>query len=594
MHALLSRIPRFFRAARVSRVSSRPSLSLRRWLTLPFVVLILGVAALIGFLSYRTGSDVVDSLSSTLLTETVARIEQSVERHLVGSAAVLETAFPQGIATSENMEQDYPALRLRLWAATSLHTDSNNYVYYGNEAGQTAAMLRLGPQTGEWRTRAGPGTPRQSYLLNSIDAPLRTAQLSTVPLDPRTRPWYLRARASPTLVWTAVYIDAVTRDLVVTCARSVSDSAGHLQGVVATDVALHHLNAFLRAQAITPNSLAFIVEPGGDLIASSRTPNIEHGNNGENRRINARDSGDPLQLAAFRHMSEAIGRGLAPGTPGSLRFIGPDGTAAQLAYSRLRDPTGPDWLVVVAMPRSDYMQGMTANVMRTLAIGMSAAFAAALFGLLILNWLSNDLQHLTSAARRVGEGQIDDVIEIRGRGAIGELAGTFREMQLRLRTDALTGLANRDWLMRCIDHRIERGRRETDRQPFAVLFIDLNRFKLINDTLGHAGGDRVLIEVGARLRSATREGDTVARYAGDEFVVLLDGVPDLASAEKARDHISVALLLPLQSLAGSALCGRSFGGSVGLALYPGSCHNAEELVRQADQDMYRAKSAVPA
>lgn len=103
--------------------------SLRQWLTIPYVALVLGVATLVGALSYRTGSDVVDSLSNQLLLETVARIEQAVDRHLLGSAAVLETAFPHGQGTSANVLDDQAALRARFWAATALYTDPNNHAY---------------------------------------------------------------------------------------------------------------------------------------------------------------------------------------------------------------------------------------------------------------------------------------------------------------------------------------------------------------------------------------------------------------------------------------------------------------------------------
>ncbi|APW39420.1 hypothetical protein RD110_21200 [Rhodoferax koreense] len=568
-----------------------PRFSLRQWLTIPYVALILGVAALVGALSYRTGSEVVDTLSRNLMLETVARIAQAVDRQLIGSAAVLETAFARGMTAAPRLETDLEALRSRFWAATSLHGDFDANVLYGNRAGQMVSMYREGPDRVEWRLRPSPTGPRETYVLPSIDAPLPKPTLLTPPLDPRQRPWYQRASTSNTLIWTSVYIDAVTRDLVVTRAKRVNDAAGDFQGVVATDVALHSLNSFVRSLSLSPHSVAFVIEAGGELIASSRTPNIRRGADGENTRINAAESGDPLQVAAYRHMRQAIRDNAGSfDNAHSLRFTGPGGQLVQLAFSHLRDDAGLDWFVAVAAPRSDFMQGVMANVLRTAAIGGLAALGAAGLGLLILNWLSSDLQRLTRAARLVGQGQLDEILEVRGRGTIGELASTFSEMQLRLRTDALTGLANRDWLMRCIDRRIGNGQRETDREPFAVLFIDMNRFKLINDTLGHESGDRVLIEVGARLRSATRDGDVVARYAGDEFAVLLGQVRDLAAAEKMRKHVHTCLLPPFESLAQTALREEVFGASVGLAVFPGPAHNAEELVRLADQDMYAVKT----
>ncbi|MDB5894144.1 MAG: hypothetical protein JWQ88_1675 [Rhodoferax sp.] len=563
--------------------------SLRQWLTLPYIALICGVSALIGTLSYRTGSEVVDMMARNLLLETVARIEQAVDRHLVGSAAVLETAFPQGMVTTAELAADEPALRQRFWAATALHMDSNALAFYGNEAGQMVAMMRYSRGQAEWRVRYAAEGARRTYDIAAIDAPLATPTFLATPLDPRQRPWYIQARTSPASVWTAVYIDHTTRDLVVTRAKRITDAAARLQGVVATDVPLYHLSEFVRSLPMTPHSVAFVMEANGQLIASTRTPNVQRDAAGNGLRVSARDGTDPLQLAAFQQVQEAM-RGASPSPrPTSMHFDAPDGSAVQMAFSRLKDDAGLDWTVVVAVPRSDFMQGVRVNVTRTALIAAAAALAAAMLGLLILDWVSVDLRHLTRAARQVGEGQLDEVVQISGHGSLGELASTFREMQLRLRTDGLTGLTNRDWLMRCINHRIEQHRRQSDRQPFAVLFIDLNRFKLINDTLGHEGGDQVLVEISDRLRRATREGDVVARYAGDEFVVLLDQVPDMTAARQAHRHIRDALMAPLPSLVGTPLHGHSFGASVGLAMHPGRARNAEELVRLADQDMYVAK-----
>ena len=108
-------------------------LSLRQWLTLPYTALVFGVVVLIGTLSYRAGSQAVDTIANHMLLETVARIGQAVDRHVVGSAAVLEAAFPNGMAAPASIDTELAALRTRFWIATSLHMDPNNYVYYGSE-----------------------------------------------------------------------------------------------------------------------------------------------------------------------------------------------------------------------------------------------------------------------------------------------------------------------------------------------------------------------------------------------------------------------------------------------------------------------------
>jgi len=150
--------------------------------------------------------------------------------------------------------------------------------------------------------------------------------------------------------------------------------------------------------------------------------------------------------------------------------------------------------------------------------------------------------------------------------------------------DALTGLPNRLLMNDRINQAIHRAKRHGEK--FALLFIDLDRFKLINDTLGHEVGDALLVQVAERCHQVVRESDTVSRQGGDEFVVLLAG---LGAAQDAR-HIAQKLikalsrpyLLDNHELAVTA--------SIGIAMFPGDGESASELMRNADAAMYRAKS----
>ena len=137
------------------RAPSRPRLSLRQVLTIPYVVLVLALALTIVGLSYFAGSRAVDTVSSHLLMETVGRIGQAVDRHIMGSGAVLEAAFPDGMPANPTIDADVQSLRTRFWIATSLHTDPNNYVYYGNRYGQGFGLFRHSKSEGELRMLVG-------------------------------------------------------------------------------------------------------------------------------------------------------------------------------------------------------------------------------------------------------------------------------------------------------------------------------------------------------------------------------------------------------------------------------------------------------
>lgn len=164
----------------------------------------------------------------------------------------------------------------------------------------------------------------------------------------------------------------------------------------------------------------------------------------------------------------------------------------------------------------------------------------------------------------------------------------LREKQERLNHlahhDSLTGLPNRLLFEDRLKQTIVKARRA--QESAALLFFDLDRFKEINDSLGHSVGDLVLCEVGQRLRNLVREADTVARLGGDEFVVILEQVAGAeASAEVARKVIQ-AMALPL-SVAGREV---TITGSIGISLYPDDGTDVDALMKTADDAMYRAKA----
>lgn len=149
--------------------------------------------------------------------------------------------------------------------------------------------------------------------------------------------------------------------------------------------------------------------------------------------------------------------------------------------------------------------------------------------------------------------------------------------------DNLTGLPNRTLLMDRLDHAIAVSKREA--RPLALLLLDLDRFKEINDTLGHAVGDSLLAEVGQILSEPLRESDTVARLGGDEFAILLPSVSGLAQARDIAERVARTLARPFP-VEGITV---EVGVSIGVALYPDHGTDASELMRAADVAMYVAK-----
>src|SRR5205807_1802720 len=165
----------------------------------------------------------------------------------------------------------------------------------------------------------------------------------------------------------------------------------------------------------------------------------------------------------------------------------------------------------------------------------------------------------------------------------------YREQARAAVTDAITGLPNHRAVMSRIDEEVSRCQRTEG--SCAVLFVDLDHFKRVNDTWGHRAGDAILREVGSRLSSSVRQEDFVGRYGGEEFAIVLTGT-DLLAAGQAAERLLVAVNVQpcfWEAEDTATVVPIAITASIGVAVYPLHGTTREALIESADQGMYRAK-----
>jgi diguanylate cyclase (GGDEF)-like protein len=264
-----------------------------------------------------------------------------------------------------------------------------------------------------------------------------------------------------------------------------------------------------------------------------------------------------------------------------------------------------------AEERSIAAMGRFEQARRLLTAALVVAFlVAVLVAIHLSTSVTRPVETLVRATRALQAGELGFSIETKDRTELGELARHFNAMSAALREgyaalqseieerkraearllfdafhDALTGLPNRALFQDRLQHVIEASRRH-EGQLYAVLFLDLDRFKVINDTLGHLVGDHLLVAVGERLAECLRPGDTVARLGGDEFGILLDRLGGPADATMVAERVLQALSRAVE-VDGHELF---VSASIGITLRSERYQRPEQVLRDADIAMYQAKT----
>ena len=379
-------------------------------------------------------------------------------------------------------------------------------------------------------------------------------------------------------------------------ATPVLDTAGSVLGVVVINVDLN--GTFAQLAADLPKDVQlFLANGDGDFLVHP----------------------DPAQAFAFDRGRRALVQEQFPETrdlvlrkTDQVLFEARDGAYAEdpvvaAFISRKVDASTMEKYLVLGLtqPLTTVLERVDTLAGVTLRIVLALGFVCLVLAALLARAVTRPINSMTRAVERFADGELATGLPLDRRDEIGVLARRFyrmrkqiqqqiaelnsrrEEMENLARSDPLTGLANRRLLVERAEHAFASARRDNER--LAVLFIDLDRFKPINDNLGHAVGDLLLKAVAERIRGVIRESDTPARIGGDEFVVLLEMIQDDIDAQTVAEKIRVALNQPFEIVGHGEEHRIAVSACIGIAFYPEDGTDMTELSRHADEAMYRAK-----
>ncbi|OKH15096.1 hypothetical protein NIES208_13410 [[Limnothrix rosea] IAM M-220] len=695
---------------------------------------IVTIVGLTGLLSFRNGQQAVVELSRQLQAEVAARIQQHLDSYLETSHLVNEinkSNIQSGLLTTDDLSD----LGEYFWQQLQLF-ESKGVIYYGDEQGRFIAAQRIA-NNGDFIfvKRESSTAPAEIYQAN--DQGELAALQGHIPnfIDIRERPWYLAATEAQTNTWGNIFALQVVPQIDLPASVPIRNAGGKLQGVLGNNLSLNAVSEFLSGLEVGQSGQTFIMEKNGNLVASSTLsqPFLTDANN-QTQRIQSTASENIVIREITQYLLSSFGslHAIEKTEQFNYRLAGEKYFIDVLPY---RDDWGIEWLIIVAIPESDFMAQINENTRTTILLCLAALIIAMYSGILTARLVARPLAHLNEAAKGVARGNLRETVSLSRVREVRELAKSFNQMtdqieasftQLRslnqvlaenesrlnqlldvlpvgvavhnpngeltylnqmgyqlltdefvqaevlghqlddygiysaqttrryssqeipisralkgefVRTDdielhrhgrvvslevqaspiygeqqevrevvavfqdiserkemesqlihnalydPLTNLPNRNLLMEQLDTTVARLQKSADYQC-ALLFLDLDQFKVVNDSLGHLAGDRLLIEVARRLENAIQLPDLAVRIGGDEFILLLDDVRDIRVAVEVAEQILEQFKQPFRLNQRDIF----MSPSIGIVLAEHSYKEAADILRDADLAMYQAKA----
>ncbi len=411
--------------------SSSRKLPLRLVLVGPFLLQIFAAVGLTGWLSLRNGQKAVNDVATQLRGEISDRIEQNLRTYLARAHQV-----NQSLAATINVNlldvQNQTSLERHFWHQLQVF-ESVNAIYFSNPLGGIAVVQH--GENGKLYIHRTERFVSGKFLLYSSDSFGNRKKLEKIipVFDARTRPWYKAALAAGKPTWSDPFIVFGSQNLGITASQPVYNSTGNLIGVLGTELLDSETRDFLNSLKIGKSGKTFIMERSGLMVASSTSekPFLVSKDGKVDRRMKATESSVPLIRISSQYLSDRFGNLSKINTNQQLTFnLG--GKQEFLQVTPFKDGRGIDWLIVVAVPESDFMEQINANTQTTILLCFLALFLATTLGIFTSSWIADPILRLRDASRAIANGKLNQKVEVESIGELDILAESFNQMAQQL------------------------------------------------------------------------------------------------------------------------------------------------------------------
>jgi diguanylate cyclase (GGDEF)-like protein len=525
-------------------------------LTLSLFIAVMVIAAVLAVIGYRNSAAVLEAEMSKSSQQTIMQATRHIDNKLqqfddLASLPVKNQDFLNKVlvfATSANPD-DYDAAGTQLLSMLGTYQSSipsvSSITLFSGDQNRVVSTLWRDSLLPAIRNHNGSAIRQLDWMQEVLNAGEDRVFLGT------RKDGYVSSSASEPMFAIARLIRSPFKAEVVHAILVVELSAGSLE------------QALSGLRLGTGGGYA-IVEPGGKIIYAEDERSIE-----------------TLYAGAMPTRIIRNEDGTAQGS-----FYAEDAHGINHYYAYQQSAVS-GWYMIGYYPREELLAPMREMMERILWITILCGIAASLLvGYLVQRGVGSPLTKLRLLMHEGEKGNLNVRMAYRADNDIGDLGRAFNRMMDQITLayyDTLTNLPNR----RLLVDRMQDALKHAEQQDgqLAVLFVDIDRFKMVNDSLGHQAGDSLIQQVGQRLLACVQGSDTVARIAGDEYVILLPQATEDTAGRMAEEMLEV-LRRPFMVLEQELF----ITGSIGIALYPTDGRDAETLVKSADMAMYEAKA----
>lgn len=414
-------------------IPTRQSISLRILLVVPFVLQIMIIVGLVGYLSFRNGQKIIDNLVNQLQQQAGERVYQNLTNYLILPHQVNQLILDdinQGLLDIYDLD----TAEHYFWKRAKIFEQFGFIGYFLAD--------RRGAGAGRWLSEYNdviinhhPLSNLENFLYETDEKGNKTKLLQSHNYDPINDEWYLQTAKAGKPIWGDIYTsewennsgEVIGSYIAISANQPIYDENKKLLGIINIDLLLNDINKFLREIKFSPNSKIIIIERDGNLVASSDMTPFYKKKSGEFQRLNISQHSDPLFIEISRVIKENLDNFQSINNNESLDFKFND--KKQFLYIQpWEDDYGLDWLVIITVPESDFTAQVNQNNLNTIFLSFIALIIAIYLSFKTSYWLTKPILNLEKTAAEIAGGKLSSQIKIKGIKELEKLADSFNQM----------------------------------------------------------------------------------------------------------------------------------------------------------------------